>query len=137
MKFGFVAQLQQISVIVLTSVLLGLSPVLFSSAVAAPNHTAIAQEASENQGDRSAQLPDTVAAAVRQELSRQVDIPVSELNITESSQETWSDGCLELPQPDELCTQALVEGWRVTLSNGCQTWVYRSDRQGQVVRLEK
>ena len=131
-------QLRQItSVVVLTSFLcLGISPVLLNCAVAAPDNIATAQEVSENQGDRSSRLPAAVAAAVRQELSRQAKVPTTKLKITESSQETWSDGCLGLPQPDELCTQALVEGWRITLSDGCKTWVYRSDRQGQVVRLE-
>lgn len=86
--------------------------------------------------DRTDPLPPKVANAVLQNLSRRVGIPALKLRITEFSRETWPNGCLGLPQPDEFCTQALVEGWRVTLSNGRQTWVYRTDSQGRVLRLE-
>lgn len=37
---------------------------------------------------------------------------------------------------DEVCTQALVEGWQITLSDGSQTWSYRIDSEGLVLRLE-
>ncbi|NJK61022.1 MAG: hypothetical protein HC918_13330 [Oscillatoriales cyanobacterium SM2_1_8] len=49
---------------------------------------------------------------------------------------TWPNGCLGLGGPDELCTQALVPGWRVVLTDGQRTQVFRSDRTGRQVRLE-
>ncbi len=86
--------------------------------------------------DRVNRLPRAIAEATRQDLSRQVGIPVEKLRITESSPKTWPDGCLGLPKPEQLCTQALVEGWHVTLSDGSKTWVYRTDHKGRVLRLE-
>ncbi|PIG90533.1 hypothetical protein CSQ79_26250 [Gloeocapsopsis sp. IPPAS B-1203] len=83
-----------------------------------------------------AQLPRSVADAVRQDVSQRENIPVSKLQVTALSQETWSDGCLGMAQPDEFCTQALVEGWRVSVSDGRSTWVYRTDSLGRVVRRE-
>jgi len=32
--------------------------------------------------------------------------------------------------------RALVEGWRITLSDGRRTWVYRTDSEGRVIRLQ-
>ncbi|MBD2742390.1 hypothetical protein H6H02_12615 [Coleofasciculus sp. FACHB-1120] len=81
-------------------------------------------------------LPPRIANTVRQDLSRQTGIAPGKLKITEFSQETWKDGCLGLPKSGEFCTQALVPGWRVVVSNGRKTWVYRTNSTGQVVRLQ-
>lgn len=37
---------------------------------------------------------------------------------------TWPDGSLGCPQPDTLSTQALVEGYRIELSDGTETYAY-------------
>lgn len=84
----------------------------------------------------SSRLPDRVANAVIVDLSKQTGIPAGQLQITQYSRQTWSNGCLGLAKPGEICTQATVEGWRVVLSNGQRNWVYRSDLGGRVLRLE-
>ncbi|AFZ29391.1 hypothetical protein Glo7428_0807 [Gloeocapsa sp. PCC 7428] len=91
----------------------------------------------QRQSDRALQIPRQVADAVRQDIAQRENIPVSRLRVTQSSQQTWSDGCLGLAQADEFCTQALVEGWRVTVSDGRSTWVYRTDSSGRVLRREE
>ena len=131
--------------LVLTGVLsLCTALTLLQSATAAPANS---QEASGEMvkgkgyaqampnNSRANRLPDYVANAVRQDLSRKVKITASKLKITQYSRKTWSDGCLGIPT-NEFCTRALVEGWRITLSNGRQTWVYRTDNEGKVIRLE-
>jgi len=85
---------------------------------------------------RANQLPTQAANAVRQDLSRQVKIPTEKLKITDYTKKTWPDGCLGISRPNELCTQALVQGWCITLSDGRSSWVYRTDREGRVLRLE-
>ena len=128
-----------ISVLVLTGILClctGLTPL--HSATAAPTNSMIkgngyAQASPDN--SRPSGLPGSVANAVRQDLSRKVKIPANKLKITEFSRKTWSDGCLGIPT-NEFCTRALVEGWRISLSNGRQTRVYRTDNEGKVIRLE-
>lgn len=115
------------SALVLTGILfLGSGTMLMSTVVAA---TGYPQSYSD-------QLPAQLAYAVRQDLSRQVGIPAEKLKITDYTKKTWPDGCLGIPRPNELCTQALVQGWRITLSDGRSDWVYRTDRQGRVLRLE-
>lgn len=82
------------------------------------------------------QLPKRIASAVVADLSKRTGISPEQLKITQISRQTWGDGCLGLARADEICTQALVEGWRVVVSNNRRNWVYRTDRTGRVVRLE-
>lgn len=83
-----------------------------------------------------ASLPTSVETAIRQDLSSRTDLKGDKFTLKQSSPQTWSDGCLGLGSKDELCTQALVNGWRVVMEYQDQTWVYRSDDTGLTVRLE-
>ncbi|WP_293334709.1 hypothetical protein [Microcoleus sp. CAWBG58] len=83
------------------------------------------------------QFPATVAAAVRQELSQLTGIAADKFKVTESSRQSWPNTCLGLAKSDEICGQMIVEGWRVVVSDGRQTWVYRTNARGNVLRLEK
>ena len=83
------------------------------------------------------QLPATLAAAVRQDLSRQTGIAADKLKVTKSSRQSWPNTCLGIVKADEICGQMIVEGWRVVVSDGRQTWVYRTNARGNVLRLEK
>lgn len=82
-------------------------------------------------------LSDRIAKAVIADVSKRAKIPTAKLKITRYSRQTWSNGCLGLAKPDEICTQALVEGWRVVVSGNNRTWVYRSDRNGRILRREE
>lgn len=81
-------------------------------------------------------LSDRVAIAVIADVSKRTKISAKKLKISQYRRQTWSNGCLGLAKPDEICTQALVEGWRVVVSGNNRTWVYRSDLKGRVIRLE-
>jgi hypothetical protein len=80
-------------------------------------------------------LPSTVANAVLRDLTNRTGIANRNLQIVNSSERTWSNGCLELPQPGEFCTQALVPGWLVVVSNGTQQWTYHTNKNGSSLRL--
>ena len=81
-------------------------------------------------------LPSTVTDKVLQDASRQLELPVSELRIVQAENQTWADGCLGLPRPGEICTEALVAGYRVTIEGRQQLLVYRTDTSGSQFRLE-
>lgn len=83
------------------------------------------------------QLPRPVANAVLRDLARRQGILAKELQIIDYNQQTWRNGCLELPQPDELCTEALVPGWLVVVSNGKRNWIYHTNQTGSAVRLNE
>jgi len=80
-------------------------------------------------------LPSAQADRLRQDLSKRTGKPPQVFRVTEATQKTWSNGCLDLARPDELCTESLVEGWRVVLSEGDRLWIYHTDRRGQTYRL--
>lgn len=81
-------------------------------------------------------LPDSIQRSVLQDLAQQTGEAPEGFQIIQAQKQTWPDGCLGLATPDMLCTMALVEGWQVQVSNGSQTWTYRTDAFGDVVKLE-
>ncbi len=108
------------------------SELAFDSLASEPG--SFAQGARQNSQN---ELPATVAAAVRQDLSRSTGIAADKLKVTESSLKSWPNTCLGLGSSDEICAQMIVEGWRVVVSDGRQTWVYRTNARGNILRLEK
>jgi len=72
---------------------------------------------------------------VRLDLSERFNVPQQSLKLVNFNRETWSNGCLGLA-PNERCTSALVEGWRIEMTDGQQNWVYRTDLTAQVLRPE-
>jgi hypothetical protein len=82
------------------------------------------------------QVPPSVVNRLRQALSKQTRIPAAKLKVVEAVPKTWTDGCFGLARSSEICTQALIKGWRVVLSSGSQRWICRTDQQGRVYRLE-
>ncbi|MGV0105635.1 Serine/threonine protein kinase [Nostoc sp. DSM 114160] len=82
-------------------------------------------------------LPRPVANAVLRDLARRQGISTRQLQIINYNQQTWRNGCLELPQADEFCTQALVPGWRIVVSNGKENWIYHTNQTGSAVRLNQ
>jgi hypothetical protein len=85
---------------------------------------------------QDAVLPASVAQAVKQDVSQTFGVPVSQLKVTDPTQQMWPDGCLGLPRGKEGCTMAIVSGWRVTVTDSVQTWFYRTDNTGKTLRLE-
>ena len=83
------------------------------------------------------EIPISVLNAVRREISSSYRIPPGQLKIVSYSSESWRDTCLGLGKPYEGCGAILIEnGWRVVMSDSRQTWTYRTDGTGRIVRLE-
>jgi hypothetical protein len=81
--------------------------------------------------------PNSVITAVRQDISQRTRIPADRLKIESASERTWTDGCLGLARPEEICTQSLVNGWQITVTDDRKTWLYRTDSTGRSIRLER
>ncbi|MGJ5673671.1 MAG: hypothetical protein ACR9NN_08710 [Nostochopsis sp.] len=130
-------QLKFFTALILTSILcVGSNFTLLKSATAAPRNI-LPEKVNEilDINHKSSGLPLPVARAVLQDVSRTQGVLASQLKIAEYHQQTWSNGCLGLPKPDEFCTQALVPGWRVIVSNGTQNWIYHTNSNGRSLRL--
>lgn len=118
---------------VLTVALTGL---LLMSSAAVSRQSALSAPLNPEVAQQSLQLPQSVEQKVRQDLAQRLNVPLRDLRVANFTPQTWSDGCLGLGGPAESCLQAQVEGWRVEVTNGQQTWVYRTDKTATVLRLE-
>jgi hypothetical protein len=83
-----------------------------------------------------APLPKAIDALVRQDLARRLGVSPAQLRVVSASNQTWPNGCLGLEQTGEVCTQALVPGWRVRVAYGERLWSYRANLAGSSLRLE-
>lgn len=81
-------------------------------------------------------LPNAIANAVLEDISRRHNLNRSELKILEVARQTWSDGCLGLGG-DQICTQVLVPGWLVILRSEDKLWAYRTDDMGSLVAFDQ
>ncbi len=81
-------------------------------------------------------LPRLVKRSVRLDAARRSGQNLEAQQVTDYKAEVWPNGCLGLGDIEEVCSQSLVSGWRVTVTNDTQTWVYRSNASGRIVRLE-
>ena len=76
------------------------------------------------------------AARARLDLATKLSVDEGSIVIIKITEETWSDGCLGLGGPAEACLQALVPGFRVEMLANGKTYFYRTDKTGEVLRLE-
>ncbi len=129
-------QRQVLTAFVLTGILSVTSGMsLLKSATAAPVNSTVETSNVITQNTRSGELPRSVANAVIKDLSRRQGTLPNNIDIVEYAPQTWNNGCLELPKSGELCTQALVPGWRVVASDGRQNVVYHTNRTGRILRV--
>jgi hypothetical protein len=93
-------------------------------------------EAIATQPLRDGNLPDSVVQAMLQDASWRSNLPSQELNIVRVQQRDWPDSCLGLALPGMFCSQTVVPGWQVTVNAEQQSFVYRTDNSGFLVKLE-
>ncbi len=114
---------------------LGSGITLVDAAIANPAKSP--QSVANLKQSRTNQLPNSVINAIRRDIIRRTRPPHGQWKVVSFKQQTWSDSCLGLRQPDEVCGQVVIEnGWRVVMSNGRQNLTYRTDATGRIVRLE-
>ena len=72
-----------------------------------------------------------------QALAAKLGISADQIDVVSYTSAEWPNGCLGLAGQDEMCTEALVSGYRVELSVNGQTYIARTDEFGNVVRFEQ
>lgn len=80
-------------------------------------------------------LPPAVVLDAQQWLATELNVAVEELQIVDMSQEQWSDSCLGLGGPSEICAQVITPGWRVIFEAGGIRYEVRTDETGSSIRL--
>ncbi|MEM8807635.1 MAG: hypothetical protein AAGF01_16575 [Cyanobacteria bacterium P01_G01_bin.38] len=82
-------------------------------------------------------LPPSVRDRLLQLTAEKFEVPRETLSVTAADAEVWS-GCMGLaPSPDTPCTAIAIPGWRATVSDGSQTWVYHTDGVANDIRLKE
>lgn len=74
-----------------------------------------------------------VLAAVKNYFASNLSIPAVEiLGLTPVE---WADGCLELPEGGEACTEAIVPGYLLKVGDGSQNWDVHINFDASILRL--
>ncbi|MCT7953937.1 hypothetical protein [Laspinema palackyanum] len=108
-----------------------------SNSVSLGQNSEIVQiEATPDQSGAIAELPEAISEKVLDAVAEQTGEGRSQFEIVAAQRRSWPDGCLGLTEPGSFCTQIVVSGWEVTASDGEETWVYRTDRDGSQVMLD-
>jgi hypothetical protein len=81
-------------------------------------------------------LPPDVALNVQNQISQNLAVAVENIQITKVEPMDWPNGCLGLPQGDEVCTEVITPGWLLTFNINGQEYKYRVDKTGTVIRQE-
>jgi hypothetical protein len=81
-------------------------------------------------------LPPDVALNVQNYISQTMGIAAETIEIKNVEQKDWPNGCLGLPEGDEVCTEAITPGWLLTFTIDGQDYNYRVNQDGTVIRQE-
>ena len=68
------------------------------------------------------------------QISATHQVPVRELRVVAAEPQDWSDSCLGLGGPVEICAAVITPGWEVTVASDLYTWVYRTNGDGTALR---
>ena len=78
----------------------------------------------------------TAVAVARTDLARRLGLEESAIVILEALEREWSDACLGLARPGEVCAQTITPGYAVLLLAAGKEYRYRTDLSGNTVRAE-
>jgi hypothetical protein len=81
-------------------------------------------------------LPPDVALNVQNQISQNLGVALEKIQITNVEKMDWPNGCLGLPQGDEVCAEVITPGWLLTFNIDGKEYKYRVDKTGTVIRQE-
>lgn len=84
----------------------------------------------EEQMPTTGEVPDDLLQQMVDDLSQRLDVSADEIVIQRAERVVWRDGALGCPKPGQVYTQALVNGYRVTLAAGDQLYNYHANNSG-------
>ena len=78
---------------------------------------------------------DAITASAAAVLADELGVAPDAITVVSAVETEFSDGCLGLGGPEEMCLQAITPGWVVTLSANGQEYVAHTNANGTQVRL--
>lgn len=76
------------------------------------------------------------AQAAATQLANQLGLKPEEITIVSAEERQWSDSCLGLGGPAEMCAAVITPGYLVTLTAGGETYRFRTSADGSALRQE-
>jgi len=73
-------------------------------------------------------------AAIEALMRDNLSLAATQISVVSITPEQFTDGCLGLGGPDELCLQAITPGYVVVLSVDGQEYTFHTDETGSIVR---
>ena len=137
---------KNIAIAVAVVLVLGLGYWMFMGAGAAPG-TPSSTQTPATSGTPAAGTPSTnkavystaaepAAFAARAVLAAKLGLSATGIAIVQVDEKVWEDGCLGRGNAGEVCTEATVDGYHVTLQAQSKVYTYRTNKTGTVVRAE-
>lgn len=66
------------------------------------------------------------------DLSRRKGIPIEQIKVVSVEEVNWPNGSLGFPKPGMVYIQVIIPGYRITLTDGAQTYEYHTDKDKHV-----
>jgi hypothetical protein len=124
----------------LSKVTLTVLGIAFATSLFSPALGQLSEESNDNiEVVPQAGNEEVIFQAVLQDLSLRtgiVEISNSNNSAVLESKE-WSNSCLELPQESEECFNVATPGWKVTVTNGKESYVYHTNENGSLIKLKQ
>jgi hypothetical protein len=79
--------------------------------------------------------PDQIAEAAKSNLAQDLGIPAQDIHIDLVDPVDWPDPSLGLPAPGMMYAQVITPGYRIVLKHGTETYEYRSNESGSILRF--
>lgn len=76
------------------------------------------------------EVPAELLEEILADASGRTGVPGSDITVAQAEQTTWPDGALGCPQPGQVYTQALVDGYQVVLEAADERLDYRVTSSG-------
>lgn len=71
------------------------------------------------------EVPDAILDPILADAAERSGVAADEITVVQAEQVTWSDGSLGCPEPGQMYTQALVDGYQVVLDAAGEQLDYR------------
>lgn len=78
----------------------------------------------------------SAARAARNALAARLGISTASVIVTSTERRDWSNSCLGLERAGEFCAQVIISGFRVTMTAQGNTYSYRANLDGAILRAE-
>ena len=82
-------------------------------------------------------VEDQAVEETREFISIFEGIDPAKIKLVSIEETEWPNGCLGLPQDSEMCTQALVPGYKIVLDADGRIMTFRTNKDGSSIRKEK